>query len=104
VVHEISEAGDWYLSADTLKAASIDHSQHYHHLDPILTDAIKAHRITPAWVKVVRLVASMSSPVGTEPADIGLRSQYALHLYSWAKKYVETDALREMSQSVCLPG
>jgi len=24
-----------------------------------------------------------------KPANIGLRSQYALRLYSWAKKYVE---------------
>jgi TnpA family transposase len=41
----------------------LDHSQHYPHLDPILTGAIKAHRITPAWDEVVRLVASMSARV-----------------------------------------
>src|ERR1700741_2540522 len=41
----------------------LDHSQHYPHLDPILTGAIKAYRITPAWDEVVRLVASMSARV-----------------------------------------
>jgi hypothetical protein len=29
-----------------------------------------------------------------EPADIGLRSQYALRLYSWAKKYVSAGTKR----------
>ena len=28
--------------------------------------------------------------VSQKPANIGLRSQYALRLYSWAKKYVKT--------------
>src|SRR5258708_21312497 len=41
----------------------LDHSQHYPYLDPILTGAIKAHRITPAWDEVVRLVASMCARV-----------------------------------------
>jgi TnpA family transposase len=45
----------------------LDHSQHYPHLDPILTGAIKAHRITPAWDEVVRLVASMSARVVSPP-------------------------------------
>ena len=34
----------------------LDHSQHYPDLDPILTGAIKVHRITPAWDEVVRLL------------------------------------------------
>jgi TnpA family transposase len=43
-------------------------SQHYPYLDPILTGAIKAHRITPAWDEVVRLVASMCARVGENEA------------------------------------
>jgi TnpA family transposase len=50
----------------------LDHSQHYPHLDPILTGAIKAHRITPAWDEVVRLVASMSARV-VSPSLVLLR-------------------------------
>jgi len=32
--------------------------------------------------------------IAQKPANIGLRSQYALHLYSWAKKYVTAGTKR----------
>ena len=32
--------------------------------------------------------------VAKEPGNIGLRSQYSIRLYGWAKKYVETGTKR----------
>ena len=36
----------------------------------------------------------MPDYVAQDPANIGLRSKYALRLYSWAKKYVEAGTKR----------
>ena len=69
----------------------LDHSQHYPHLDPILTDAIKAHRITPAWDEVVRLVASMSARV-VSPSLVLLR------LGSYARQNRIHQALAEIGR------
>ena len=43
------------------------------------------------WVQVKK---RMPDYVAQDPANIGLRSKYALPLYSWAKKYVEAGTKR----------
>jgi hypothetical protein len=66
-------------------------SSEYPHLDPILTGAIKAHRITSAWDEVVRLVASMSSRV-VSPSLVLLR------LGSYARQNRIHQALAEIGR------
>ena len=44
------------------------------------------------WVQVKK---RMPDYVAQDPANIGLRSKYALRLYSWAKKYVEAGTKRD---------
>jgi hypothetical protein len=66
-------------------------SSEYPHLDPILTGAIKAHRITSAWDEVVRLVASMSSRV-VSPSLVVLR------LGSYARQNRIHQALAEIGR------
>ena len=61
-------------------------------LDPILTGAIKAHRITPAWDEVVRLVASMSARVVSPSLAL-------LRLGSYARQNRIHQALAEIGRT-----
>jgi TnpA family transposase len=71
----------------------LDHSQHYPDLDPILTGAIKVHRITPAWDEVVRLVASMSARV-VSPSLALLRLGWR-HLNAFGRYYFDLVRMRQ---------
>ena len=71
----------------------LDHSQHYPDLDPILTGAIKVHRITPAWDEVVRLVASMSARV-VSPSLALLRLGWR-HLNPFGRYYFDLVRVRQ---------